>query len=1644
MIDPLAHARIESWRLSLLDLSTENELISSPRESANRVDLPNVDPHELAAALAGGGAFSFAVGSDSALETGRVRAPLAANELARRLMVLAREVRSASARGEHALWLGLGSLTWCDATGAPHTAPLALMPVALEGAGAAARLVSDGAPRVNDALAAKLARQDDLVLAGELAALFAAAEGFCVTRSGWRVGRGVHLATYAVAPMELWRDLEGVELEPLVARIAGGEGAAVPAATGELLAPLDADESQLAAISAAAAGATFALHGAPGTGTTQTLANLAVACAAQGQAVLVVADRLDALAAIAERLGAIGLGELVLDLAGEPAVLLAQLARVIERPFRPGAGPAPDDARLTELRVALDRYASALHRIGPFGRSVHDALGRLVELRTTPRAALAESDATGLDGGAFARRLAAVSELGAAAIPVEPVATHPWRQSVLARWAPAAGDDARAALDEAAAATDALAQAVADAAALVPGLVAKTDTQLVAAGALAELAAQSPRPGAELLTQWRRPDGVDRLAEQVALVRARGTGTVEVPRDPAAFVALAQKHRALAAEVEERFLTDQGAAIGDDFDAPALWAQVRAWSGRVAPLRFVALRGTRARIRARAIPGELATDAEMLAALEAVIAERACRAALRSATEPAARWFGALARGLAPIDPAHAFDPGALDLTAIEAAADWAARLRRAFDATTIAGGEPGRAPAWRALVGQVAQSAAPAATDLAADADLAPFARLAAAVARWQPARARLADATGIAAELLASGDDHLHALRERTAALRHALDGLQPWVAFHGARQAALASGVGPAVGAIERGDLGAAELADAWERATLLAWTDAELDDTPALAQFHGPTHHAHVAAFADLERASLALVRARALVKLAERVPRVPRGPVADLDPEIAALLGAAKAARTGAPGAVPTLRALLASIPTLLSRLAPIVLATPLAVARHLDRALRFDVIALEGAGRMTPGEALGALARGRSAVLAGDPALLGPARGDSLLAAAPTLPALRLGWYHRAEHEAVFAAAATHVYGGSVQLFPSAHAAADAGVAVRLVSHDAASPRTAANRREAEAVVAEVLARLRDPGQRVRSLAVATLSRAHAALIEELLDAARDAARADACRGADLGLPAALDAVRVGDAAALAGESREVVLLSLGTDAFEPFATELGARALAAATTRARSLLVVFAHEALAAAPPASLADAPGVRHLAALLAPPAPRGDAGPASPITDAIARALAERGWAVRHRVGAGRYLIDLAVADPSDPERFVLAIEHDGAAYVAAGGARDRDRLRAQVLGQLGWRLHRIWTLDWWTDPEREIQRAHGAIVTAIAASRQRRSAVSVPALATTVGNTVPPTSAFAISAARRRAAAGSGPVVVVGGLVAASAADATTRTPAPTTGAETSDAVAAIADATGRTAATTGAATTGAATPAASTTAVAVPGASGPVAAAAAATAASGPFFAAGSGPMSAPIKIPRGAILIGPYTAAAIPAGRRAPDDLFAPRHLAELGKVVEQVLAAEAPMHVDLLARRVGAYFGVGRVTQRVADQIHVALAGRARYGDETGIVWRMDQDPAAIPPVRVAGAVAAARREIAEVPLSELAAAARIVVERAPGIAPPELVRDAARLLGFARITERVTERVGQGVALAAHRELIHIDGSRVTPLL
>ena len=103
-------------------------------------------------------------------------------------------------------------------------------------------------------------------------------------------------------------------------------------------------------------------------------------------------------------------------------------------------------------------------------------------------------------------------------------------------------------------------------------------------------------------------------------------------------------------------------------------------------------------------------------------------------------------------------------------------------------------------------------------------------------------------------------------------------------------------------------------------------------------------------------------------------------------------------------------------------------------------------------------------------------------------------------------------------------------------------------------------------------------------------------------------------------------------------------------------------------------------------------------------RRDAGLAeSPFEESVRDALIGLGHQVDLQVGVASYRLDMAVLDPRDPSRYLLAIECDGASYHSSYSARSRDRLRQQVLEGLGWSIYRIWSTDWFRDPKGELQR-----------------------------------------------------------------------------------------------------------------------------------------------------------------------------------------------------------------------------------------------------------------------------------------------------------------------------------------------------
>jgi len=126
--------------------------------------------------------------------------------------------------------------------------------------------------------------------------------------------------------------------------------------------------------------------------------------------------------------------------------------------------------------------------------------------------------------------------------------------------------------------------------------------------------------------------------------------------------------------------------------------------------------------------------------------------------------------------------------------------------------------------------------------------------------------------------------------------------------------------------------------------------------------------------------------------------------------------------------------------------------------------------------------------------------------------------------------------------------------------------------------------------------------------------------------------------------------------------------------------------------------------------------------------------SDFEQAVHHALVEKGLRLHTQVGCAGYAIDLAVVDPENPGRYLLGIECDGATYHGSATARDRDRLRQQVLEGLGWRIHRIWSTEWFQKPQSEVQRVLEAV-------RQAKAGLLRPRFATAVSSAPKPTSLF---------------------------------------------------------------------------------------------------------------------------------------------------------------------------------------------------------------------------------------------------------------------------------------------------------------
>lgn len=1319
--------RIARWQTRLLDLTLNNRLLHV-RKSSRCIALC---PPRLAAledALADGARLTLLPKADTSepylqqqLDALYLHTDESDAQTQNRLLDLYRIAKSSiEETGANVLYLAMGVLKWYESESSdqPRLAPLILLPITLtrtaSGSGYRYSItLSDEPLRPNVTLLEKLRVEFGIEAAG-LEELPEDERGLDVElilrnfRSAirnaprWEVIESASIGLFSFNKFLMWKDLKDnidrLKANRLVGHLVDRPESAFDSKPfprpddldeqvkpGELFCTRDADSSQLAAVQAAADRRSFVLEGPPGTGKSQTIANIIANSLARGRRVLFVAEKMAALSVVRSRLEQDGLGPFCLELHSAKASKKEVLAQLEQALVAATSAPPQDwDALCRELattRDQLNAYVREMHRPRATGESLYRMLGRLSLLddgpTCPPPANPAATTREQLDGWK-----ATIAELQQRGLAVDPVDRFPLRGIGRSEWSFSLPDDAGRAIDRAIDARAALEQA---ADRLLETLAVRAPAATASSAAIRALTDAA----AQLLACPNPPRALVRGPESATL-RSRATEAIAIGR------ARDAQQQSLLTRYREEFLRVEPLAhldaIQRHLKQPAIFRFFTA--GKVKkPLRIYA------RSELAPLP-EVAADLEKLSELN-------------RAADQLARYTDVAACFAA------AWRAGAPDFDAIEQQVRWAHAFSRVLASLDADPSLPGLADALAAA------AAAPEATARVAQ----PAREFAAAWAAWNDASQTLSQLLATTDDAFGNGGrDWLAAIGEALARWRTHLPRLNAWIGWRAVRDRAEAEGLRDLVALYERGGCPLADLDSAFWRGFGRAWFNAIADGVDAIRRFNADAHSDSIKRFRSLDARAIQLTRDVVAATLSANAPAAPAA--ASSQSEMGILRRELEKKRRHLPT-----RRLIESMPTLLPRLKPCFLMSPLSVAQFLDASLPpFDLVVFDEASQIPVWDAIGAIARGKEVIVVGDSKQLPPTSffstidGDadsddhaiddmeSILKEcnASGIPGLRLRWHYRSRHETLIAFSNHHYYYNELHTFPSPQERSERlGVTFRHVTdgvYDRGGSST--NRIEAQTVVGEVVRMLRDPEHR-DSIGIVTFSQAQQTLIEDLLDEQRrEYPEIERFFTSESHEP-----VFVKNLENVQGDERDAIIFSVGYGPdkhgkpsmnFGPLNQEGGERRLNVAVTRARRRLIVFS-SLTSDQIDLKRTRAVGVKHFKTFLdyANRGPQAIAEAAvssagldfeSGFEKAVWRALTSRGYQVDTQIGCAGYRIDLAVRHPDHPGRYLLGIECDGAAYHSAKTARDRDRIRQAVLEGLGWKMERVWSTQWQVDPE----------------------------------------------------------------------------------------------------------------------------------------------------------------------------------------------------------------------------------------------------------------------------------------------------------------------------------------------------------
>jgi hypothetical protein len=418
-------------------------------------------------------------------------------------------------------------------------------------------------------------------------------------------------------------------------------------------------------------------------------------------------------------------------------------------------------------------------------------------------------------------------------------------------------------------------------------------------------------------------------------------------------------------------------------------------------------------------------------------------------------------------------------------------------------------------------------------------------------------------------------------------------------------------------------------------------------------------------------------------------------------------------------------------------LKPCFLMSPLSLARYLPAAtMEFDMVIMDEASQIKPEDAIGAILRAKQLVVVGDPKQLPPTsffdqiddeiddedatqfdNAESVLEVAQRSfqPYRRLRWHYRSQHENLIQFSNVKFYDEDLVVFPSP---CDTLGGLGVVHHQVpdATCVKGENLREAQRIVERIVEHAK---QRTgESLGVAAFNQKQSELIDGLV--------AKAC-SSDPEFANLYAQMREGDDGFfvknlenIQGDERDVIFISYtyGRDPstgkvfqrFGPINSAMGWRRLNVMVTRARKRMEVFSSLL-----PSDIHGGPdksrGVNAyrdfleyaMNGMIREIGSESGREPGSPFEESVARVVESAGLEAVFQVGVAGYYIDIGVRRREGDRSYLLGIECDGATYHSSKSARDRDRLREEIIKGRGWNLYRIWSTDWFLNQDAEEER-----------------------------------------------------------------------------------------------------------------------------------------------------------------------------------------------------------------------------------------------------------------------------------------------------------------------------------------------------